>query len=102
MQQQYFAADFPKQCSVKQMSKAWSFDFIQSLPISNLFVFGSPCPDFSTAGHRAGIDGVRGSLFFEGLRFLRLKKFQAFIFENVQGIFSSGNGSDFSLVIESV
>ncbi len=97
-----FRQRFPETMLVEADVKTLSDEFVRSLPISDLFIFGSPCPDFSTAGHRTGIDGVRGSLFFEGLRFLRLKKFKAFIFENVQGIFSSGNGEDFRKVISAL
>lgn len=66
----------------------------------DLIIWGSPCPDFSTAGKRAGIEGDRGSLFWEGLRFLRNLKPKAFIFENVAGLLSVDNGQTFPLIID--
>lgn len=66
----------------------------------DLIIWGSPCPDFSMAGKRAGIEGDRGSLFWEGLRFLRNLKPKAFIFENVAGLLSVDNGQTFPLIID--
>lgn len=62
-------------------------------------IWGSPCPDFSIAGKRAGLDADRGALFFEGLRFLRLLKPKMFIFENVAGLLSIDSGRTFQRII---
>ena len=86
-----FRHRFPKCQVIEANIRELSDDFLSSLPVPSLYIFGSPCPDFSTAGHRAGIAGTRGSLFFEGLRPLRLLQIPYFIFENVQGIFSSSS-----------
>jgi DNA (cytosine-5)-methyltransferase 1 len=76
-----------------------SDEFICSLPVPDVLVWGSPCPDFSMAGTRAGFDGTRGSLFFEGVRFLRLQKPKSFVFENVDGLLSHDKGQTFQKVI---
>ena len=86
-----FRRRFPDCRLIEADIRELSDEFLSSLPVPSLYIFGSPCPDFSTAGHRAGIAGTRGSLFFEGLRPLRLLKIPYFIFENVQGIFSSSS-----------
>lgn len=74
--------------------------FILGLPTPSIVIGGSPCPDFSMAGSRAGIKGNRGQLFFEFIRFLRLLEPPLFIFENVKGILSSGNGEDFKQILQ--
>lgn len=77
-----------------------SNEFIQSLPTPAVIIGGSPCPDFSLAGSRAGIEGSRGQLFFEFIRFLSIKQPPLFLFENVKGLLSSSNGQDFEEVIK--
>ena len=77
-----------------------SDEFIQSLPTPAIIIGGSPCSDFSLAGSRAGIEGSRGQLFFEFIRFLSIKQPPLFLFENVKGILSSNKGLDFEEVIK--
>lgn len=50
---------------------------------------GNPCPDFSQAGQRKGIEGVHGQLWFEVTRAIRALKPSRVLLENVPGIFSS-------------
>jgi len=47
-----FRQRFPETMLIEADVKTLSDDFVRSLPISDLFIFGSPCPDFSTAGYR--------------------------------------------------
>ena len=68
----------------------------------DLITFGSPCQDFSIAGKRGGIQANRSSLFFEAMRIIRAKKPKYFIFENVKGLFSSGGGEDFTIVLREI
>jgi len=82
---------FPEVKLIEADISTLSDNFVHSLPRPNIICVGTPCPDFSTAGRRAGLDGLRGSLFFEFLRFLRLKQPNMFLFENVQGILSSSS-----------
>ncbi len=86
-----FRRRFPETMLIEADVKSLSDDFVRSLPIPNIICGGTPCPDFSTAGHRAGLAGLRGSLFFEFLRFLQLKQPEIFLFENVEGILSSSS-----------
>tara|TARA_R100000808_G_C2153381_1_gene163499 strand:+ start:1851 stop:3008 length:1158 start_codon:yes stop_codon:yes gene_type:complete len=68
----------------------------------DLVTFGSPCQDFSIAGKRGGISANRSSLFFEAMRIIRAKKPKYFVFENVKGLFSSGKGEDFTIVLREI
>ena len=66
-------------------------------------VGGSPCQDFSVAGLRAGIDGVRGQLIWEYYRIIKEVKPKYFIYENVKGMKSDKGGktlADFLEVFE--
>lgn len=90
---------FPETQLIETDARDLSDNFIQSLPVPELISFGSPCPNFSTAGDGAGLKGNHGQLFFTGLRFLRLLQPPVFIFENVDGLLSANNGADFKTII---
>ena len=72
------------------------------LPRVDLVTFGFPCQDLSIAGRREGFEGSRSSLFFEAMRIIEAKKPKYFIFENVEGIFSSNGGKDFEVVLRTI
>ncbi|WP_442948272.1 DNA cytosine methyltransferase [Nostoc sp.] len=91
---------FPSTRLIEQDIRTITDEFILGLPIPDVTIWGSPCPDFSLAGKRNGLAGVRGQLFFEGLRFLRLQHPSAFIFENVDGLLSADKGTAFPQVIQ--
>ena len=74
----------------------------QSLPDVDLWTGGFPCQDVSMAGERRGLYGERTGLFFEFVRLLRERGYHKprwLILENVKGIFSSGGGWDFAIVL---
>ena len=74
----------------------------KSLPDVDLWAGGFPCQDVSMAGKRKGLYGERTGLFFELIRLLREcgnNKPRWLILENVKGIFSSGGGRDFAVVL---
>lgn len=74
----------------------------ESLPNVNVWTGGFPCQDVSMAGERKGLYGERTGLFFEFVRLLRERgdnKPRWIILENVKGIFSSGGGRDFAIVL---
>lgn len=83
------------QCDITALSD----EFVQSLPVPDILVWGSPCPDFSIAGTQSGLEGDRGRLFFEGIRFLRLLQPAFFLFENVEGLLHNRNGETFKKVV---
>lgn len=61
----------------------------------NVLVFGSPCQSFSIAGKRLGLDDARGNLALVALGIVDRLKPDWFVFENVPGLLSSGEGRDF-------
>jgi DNA (cytosine-5)-methyltransferase 1 len=68
---------------------------------------GFPCQDLSVAGKRAGLEGLRSGLFWEVCRVLREfieagKPIKWFVLENVPGLFSSGEGRDFAIVLNAL
>ncbi len=65
---------------------------IEKLPEHEILLAGFPCQSFSHAGKKEGFSDTRGTLFFEITRLLDTYKPQAFIFENVRGIYSHDQG----------
>ena len=56
------------------------------VPEFDFMLAGFPCQPFSSGGKRHGFADTRGTLFFEIERFLRAKKPEGFILENVEGL----------------
>ena len=65
---------------------------INKLPEHEILLAGFPCQSFSHAGKKAGFGDTRGTLFFEITRLLDTYKPQAFIFENVRGLYNHDQG----------
>lgn len=61
----------------------------------DVFIFGSPCQDFSVAGRRAGLAGKRGNLSMVALDILGRLRPEWFVFENVPGLLSIDGGRGF-------
>jgi DNA (cytosine-5)-methyltransferase 1 len=72
----------------------------EELPSFDFLVAGFPCQDFSIAGKRAGLDGTRGTLFFEIARILKDKRPKYFLLENVKGLLSHGHGKTFQTILK--
>jgi DNA (cytosine-5)-methyltransferase 1 len=72
---------------------------VDRIPEHDLLCAGFPCQDFSVAGKRAGIEGTRGTLFFEICRVLRAKRPSYVFLENVQGLFSADDGKAFGIIL---
>ncbi len=63
----------------------------------DLLVGGCPCQSYSLAELRKGLADPRGNLTLEFVKLAYRTKARVLVFENVQGILSSGdNGSDFA------
>lgn len=56
---------------------------------------GFPCQAFSIAGHRAGFEDTRGTLFFEIARLAQEKRPRYLLLENVKGLLSHDGGGDY-------
>jgi len=65
-------------------------------------VFGSPCQSYSIAGKRLGLDDPRGNLALVALGIIGRIRPRWFVFENVPGLLSSANGSDFGIFLRTV
>lgn len=61
----------------------------------DLLVGGTPCQSFSISGHRAGISDARGNLCLEFVKLAFRTQPRILIWENVNGVLSSGEGKDF-------
>lgn len=59
---------------------------------------GFPCQAFSYAGHRAGFDDARGTLFFEWARVIKETQPKMFIGENVRGLLTHDNGKTINVI----
>ena len=85
------------------------------LPPVDIICGGSPCQDLSVAGARAGLAGERSGLFWEQIRIIKEMRYadkqrgrpdllfrpRYGVWENVPGAFSSAEGEDFKVVLQS-
>ena len=116
-----FQCEYDKQC-LTVLEKHWpqvprwtdvttltGKHILEHAPVIDVIAWGSPCQDLSVAGKRAGLDGTKSSLFYEGMRVIsELRKAtdnvypRISIWENVAGALSSNKGNDFGAVIDSM
>lgn len=66
----------------------------------DLYVGGSPCQSFSVNGKRAGLEDVRGTLFYEFARIIDESKPKVFIYENVRGMLNHDHGKTWKTIKE--
>lgn len=65
----------------------------------DLLVAGTPCPSFSVAGRRVGLDDPRGQLALVWLGAVRRFAPRWIVWENVPGVLSTHGGRDFGTLI---
>lgn len=70
------------------------------IPDHDVLCAGFPCQPFSVAGHRRGLDDVRGTLFFQILETIRKKRPRFFFLENVHGLVRHDDGATFKRMLE--
>lgn len=70
-----------------------------NLPEFDILAFGFPCTNLSLAGLREGLAGDASGLWFEAHRIAVECRPRVVLVENVPGLFSSANGSDFAIVL---
>ena len=71
------------------------------MPDFDILLAGFPCQAFSYAGKGEGFaDATRGTLFFDVLRILNVKKPVGFILENVEGLVTHDEGRTFKTIIQ--
>lgn len=70
-----------------------------SIPDHDLLFAGFPCQPFSIIGNGKGFEDTRGSLFFEILRIIKIKKPKAFILENVKRLVGHNKGQTLKTIL---
>ena len=72
------------------------------IPDFDVMLAGFPCQAFSIAGNRKGFDDEkgRGTLFFELVRIIKVKKPQVIFLENVKNLVGHDKGNTFSVIID--
>lgn len=76
---------------------------ILNIPDFDLFAGGFPCQPFSISGKQQGFkDQTRGTLFFDILRIISIKKPKAIFLENVANLAIHDKGRTFAIIIESL
>jgi DNA (cytosine-5)-methyltransferase 1 len=95
--------DIPKWGDVSTLTAT---EILQHGNKPDIIAWGSPCQDLSIAGKRAGLEGDRSSLFYEGIRIIKeLRKEtnneypRVSIWENVAGSITSNKGADFGVIL---
>ena len=72
----------------------------KSIPECDLILGGFPCQDFSSVWKQPGLDGDRGNLYKNYLRFIAAKKPKAFVAENVKGLLTANRGKAIKQIVE--
>jgi DNA (cytosine-5)-methyltransferase 1 len=72
------------------------------IPDHDLFCAGFPCQPFSIIGKRQGFDDIRGTLFFEIARILKVKRPRAVLLENVKQLATNDNNRTINRIVESL
>ncbi len=72
------------------------------IPDHDLFCAGFPCQPFSIIGKRQGFDDIRGTLFFEIIRILKVKRPQAVLLENVKQLATNDKKHTINRIVESL
>jgi DNA (cytosine-5)-methyltransferase 1 len=68
------------------------------IPKHDVLLAGFPCQPFSHAGLKRGFDDIRGTLFFDIARIIKLKRPKMILLENVKGFKSHDKGNTFKVV----
>ena len=76
----------------------------EEIPDFDVMLAGFPCQAFSVAGYRKGFDDEkgRGTLFFELIRIIKVKKPAIVFLENVKNLVSHDNGNTFTVILEAL
>lgn len=73
-------------------------DFTPYRDMVDLLTGGFPCQAFSYAGHKAGFEDARGTLFFELARAVKQTNPKVFLCENVKGLASHDGGNTLKVI----
>lgn len=70
------------------------------IPMHDVLVGGFPCQPYSMAGLRKGLKDLRGQLFVDILRLIRVAQPRAFLLENVKGLVGHDEGKTFEFMLD--
>lgn len=70
-----------------------------NIPDHDILLAGFPCQPFSQAGLKKGFNDVRGTLFFDIARILKVKRPKAFMLENVKQLKGHDNGNTLKVIL---
>ncbi len=70
-----------------------------NIPDHDILLAGFPCQPFSQAGLKKGFDDVRGTLFFDIARILKVKRPKAFMLENVKQLKGHDKGNTLKVIL---
>jgi DNA (cytosine-5)-methyltransferase 1 len=75
----------------------------KDIPKFDVLLAGFPCQPFSSIGKRAGFKHkTQGTLFYDVLRIIEVKRPSAFLLENVKGLVSHDKGKTFEVILSSL
>jgi DNA (cytosine-5)-methyltransferase 1 len=72
----------------------------EEVPNFDILIAGFPCQAFSVAGEQKGFNDERGKIFFEIIRFLKAKRPQAFLLENVRNLVNHNEGETLKKMLQ--
>ena len=72
------------------------------IPRHDVLCAGFPCQPFSISGKRLGFQDIRGTLFFDIARIVRVHKPKIVFLENVKNFMNHDNGKTLSVVIQTM
>ena len=72
------------------------------LPETDCYCGGFPCQPFSIVGKRGGFEDTRGTLFFEVMRLVAVRKPKYLFLENVAGLLSHDGGKTFGTILDTL
>lgn len=75
-------------------------NFLQDKIEIDLLSGGYPCQSFSYAGHKMGLEDVRGTMFYYYANILSQLRPKVFLAENVKGLVTHDNGKTLKTMIE--
>lgn len=71
----------------------------KSIPDCDIILGGFPCQDFSIIWKQPGLNGDRGNLYKNYLRFIDARQPRAFVAENVKGLLTANGGKAIRQII---
>lgn len=74
----------------------------EEIPDHDVLLAGFPCQPFSIIGNRLGFDDIRGTLFFEIARILKVKKPSLFVLENVKQLSRHNHGKTLDTILNTL